>query len=78
MFDFNCKEPLWIIPVERMKKRKTHHVPLSKQAVGILVNIQKYFGPEGYVFPQVRTHEKPMSENTLIFSNRLGYAGLTA
>jgi integrase len=75
-FDIESKEPLWIIPAERMKMRKTHHVPLSKQAVGILVNMQKYFGPEGYVFPQVRTPEKPMSENTLLyFSNRLGYAG---
>ena len=75
-FDIESKEPLWIIPAERMKMRKTHHVPLSKQAVGILVNMQRYFGPEGYVFPQVRTPEKPMSENTLLyFSNRLGYAG---
>jgi integrase len=75
-FDIESKEPLWIIPAERMKMRKTHHVPLSKQAVEILVNMKEYFGPEGYVFPQVRTPEKPMSENTLLyFSNRLGYAG---
>ena len=75
-FDFESSEPLWIIPAERMKMRKTHHVPLSKQAVEILVSMQKYFVPEGYVFPQVRTPDKPMSENTLLyFSNRLGYAG---
>ncbi len=35
-FDLECNEPLWIIPGERMKMRKTHHVPLSKQAVKIL------------------------------------------
>ena len=75
-FDIESKEPLWIIPAERMKMKKTHHVPLSRQAVEILVNMQKHFDPEGYVFPQVRTPEKPMSENTLLyFSNRLGYAG---
>ena len=75
-FDIDCKEPLWIIPAERMKMRKTHHVPLSLQAVKILGEIQKYFSPEGFVFPQVKNPKKPMSENTLLyFSNRLGYAG---
>ena len=74
--DIESKDPLWIIPAERMKMRKTHHVPLSNQAVEILREIQKYFDPEGYVFPQVKNPKKPMSENTLLyFSNRLGYAG---
>ena len=59
-----------------MKIPRTHHVPLSKQAVEILKKMQNYSGPEGYVFPQVRNPEKAMSENTLLyFSNRLGYAG---
>ena len=74
--DIESKDPLWIIPAERMKMRKTHHVPLSNQAVEILREMQKYFDPEGYVFPQVKNPKKPMSENTLLyFSNRLGYAG---
>ena len=74
--DIESKDPLWIIPAERMKMRKTHHVPLSQQAVEILREMQKYFDPEGYVFPQVKNPKKPMSENTLLyFSNRLGYAG---
>jgi integrase len=75
-FDLNCTEPLWVIPGERMKMGKTHHVPLSRQAVSILEEMQQYSGPKGYVFPQVRKPEKPISENTLLyFSNRLGYAG---
>ena len=75
-FDIVSNEPLWIIPAERMKMRKTHQVPLSKQPVEILKRMQEYFGPEGYVFPQIRNPEKAMSENTLLyFSNRLGYAG---
>jgi integrase len=75
-FDITSNEPLWIIPAERMKMRKTHQVPLSKQPVEILKRMQEYFGPEGYVFPQIRNPEKAMSENTLLyFSNRLGYAG---
>ena len=74
--NLDSDEPLWVIPAERMKIPRTHHVPLSKQAVEILKKMQHYSGPEGYVFPQVRNPEKAMSENTLLyFSNRLGYAG---
>ena len=75
-FDLNCKEPIWVIPAERMKMGRTHHVPLVKQTVSILKEIRKYSGPKGYVFPQLRNQQKAMSENTLLyFSNRLGYAG---
>ena len=74
--DIDCDEPLWVIPAERMKMRRTHHVPLAPQAVDILNEMQQYSGPEGYVFPQVRSPQKAMSENTLLyFSNRIGYAG---
>ena len=74
--NLDSDEPLWVIRSERMKVPRTHHVPLSKQAVEILKKMQHYSGPEGYVFPQVRNPEKAMSENTLLyFSNRLGYAG---
>ena len=75
-FDIDCTEPLWVIPAERMKMRKTHHVPLSRQAVSILEEMQQYSGTEGYVFQQVYNQKKAMSENTILyFSNRLGYAG---
>ena len=75
-FDIQSSEPIWVIPAERMKMRRTHHVPLSRQAVAILEEMQQYSGPEGYAFPQFYNKRKPMSENTLLyFSNRLGYAG---
>jgi integrase len=75
-FVIDSSEPLWVIPADRMKMRKIHHVPLSRQAVNILNEMQKYSGKEGYVFPQYYNSKKAMSENTLLyFSNRLGYAG---
>ena len=75
-FDIDSSEPLWVIPADRMKMRKIHHVPLSRQAVNILNEMQKFSGKEGYVFPQYYNSKKAMSENTLLyFSNRLGYAG---
>ena len=75
-FVIDSSEPLWVIPADRMKMRKIHHVPLSRQAVNILNEMQKYSGKEGYVFPQYYNSKKAMSENTLLyFSNRLGYSG---
>ena len=75
-FEIDSTDPLWVIPAESRKMRNTHHVPLSRQVVSILKEMQQYSGPEGYVFPQFYNSNKPMSENTLLyFSNRLGYAG---
>lgn len=66
---------LWIIPAGKMKMRKAHHVPLSRQAVALFREVQALTGPRGYVFPSVRTRARPMSENTLNAAlRRLGYA----
>ena len=66
---------LWIIPAGRMKMRKAHHVPLSRQAVQLFREVRSVTGPNGYVFPSVRTRARPMSENTINAGlRRLGYA----
>lgn len=56
---------VWIIPAEKMKMRKPHHVPLSHQSIAILREAHNFTGPNGYVFPSVRTRRRPMSENTV-------------
>lgn len=64
----------WVIPGEKMKMRKPHHVPLSSQAIAILQEVALATGPTGYVFPSIRTRTRPMSENTLNAAlRRLGY-----
>ena len=66
---------LWIIPAGKMKMRKAHHVPLSAQAVALFREVQAVTGPNGYVFPSVRTRTRPMSENTINAGlRRLGYS----
>ncbi|WP_372733039.1 tyrosine-type recombinase/integrase [Novosphingobium sp.] len=73
--EFDLDGALWIIPAGKMKSRKTHHVPLSRQAVALLREVQAITGPSGYVFPSVRTRTRPMSENTINAGlRRLGYA----
>lgn len=56
---------LWSIPAEKMKMREPHRVPLSRQSVAILREVRDVTGPNGYVFPSVRTRARPMSECTV-------------
>ncbi|WP_282950113.1 MULTISPECIES: integrase arm-type DNA-binding domain-containing protein [unclassified Sphingopyxis] len=73
--EFDLDGALWIIPAGKMKMRKAHHVPLSRQAVDLFREVQAVTGPSGYVFPSVRTRARPMSENTINAGlRRLGYA----
>ena len=48
-----------------MKMKQAHIVPLCNQVIGILKELQEYTGAGRYVFPSVRTHARPMSENTV-------------
>ena len=66
----------WRIPGSKMKMKMDHIVPLSTQAVEILRGVQPITGHGRYVFPSLRTGERPMSENTLTAALRgMGYAG---
>jgi len=47
------------------KTKTPHVVPLSKQAVAVLRNLHPYSRRSEFVFPGVRSAQKPMSENTL-------------
>lgn len=49
--EINLETGLWIIPAEKMKMRKPHHVPLSRQSIAILEEIRSITGSSGYVFP---------------------------
>ncbi|EJQ5988368.1 tyrosine-type recombinase/integrase [Escherichia coli] len=67
---------LWEIPKERMKKRRPHVVPLSRQAMVILGQLKELSGRNPFIFPGRNDPRKPMSEgaiNQLI--KRLGYKG---
>ena len=54
--------------------RATHIVPLSRQAIAILEEIKPLTGGGKYVFPGIRSADRPMSENTVLAAlRRLGY-----
>lgn len=72
--EFDFDNAVWTIPADKMKMRKPHHVPLSRQALALFGELRMITGPAGYVFPSVRTRSRPMSENTLNGAlRRLGY-----
>jgi integrase len=72
--EFNFDAAEWRIPGERMKMREQHIVPLSRQAVAVLRELQALTGQGKFVFPGARTNGRPMSENTVNAAlRRLGY-----
>ena len=80
--EINLESAEWRIPGERMKMRSQHIVPLSKQAIEILREIEpltnRVFPARPniprYVFPSARTFERPMSENAVLAAlRRMGY-----
>lgn len=73
-FDFNKK--LWSIPATRMKKRRDHLVPLSKQALEILKELKTLSGEHPLLFPGRIDHTKPVSNTAFNMAlRRLGYEG---
>jgi integrase len=53
----------WVIPAERMKMKKEHVIPLSRQALAILDQVRLITGNHRYVFSCGR--DAPISHSTL-------------
>lgn len=65
------------IPAGRMKRRRDHLVPLSRQAKAIIKTMKERDRGSPYIFPNDRRLDRPMSENSVIYLlHRLGYKGL--
>jgi integrase len=74
-FCLDGAEPEWRIPAARMKMGEQHIVPLAAQAVAILRELQPLTGAGRYLFPSMRSRERPISENTLGAAlRRMGYS----
>lgn len=70
--DFDQK--LWIIPAERMKKRRTHTVPLTPQALAILEELKPISGHREHIFPADRNPRSHMNAQTANMAlKRMGY-----
>lgn len=63
---------LWVIPSMKMKRTKeqkengeAHTVPLPTQAVALLRGLHPLTGHGRYVFPGERSHDRPISDNSV-------------
>jgi len=83
-FDFtHSSGPRWCIPPARRKLKKAakehpdaqpHVVPLSRQAISIIRELEPLTGHGRFLFPGARSPRTPMSDNTLNAAlRRLGY-----
>jgi integrase len=70
--EIDLEGALWTIPAARMKRSKDgkengdpHLVPLPRQAVEILRGLHGYTGHGRMVFPGERSHDRPISENSV-------------
>jgi integrase len=74
--EFDLTAGKWVIPAERMKKKREHWVPLSPQVVALLQQHQGVVGNDGFLFPG-RRFDQPLSEGaTKQALDEMGYAGM--
>ena len=72
--EFDLLAAEWRIPGARMKMGDPHIVPLSRQALAILRELEPLARGGRYLFPSLRTRDRPMSDNTINAAlRRLGY-----
>ena len=73
--DFDFDKAVWTIPPHKTKMRRVHSIPLSRQALAILETIEHDEEYSSYLFPSLRSVDRPMSENTINAAlRRLGFA----
>ncbi|MDX8526651.1 integrase arm-type DNA-binding domain-containing protein [Mesorhizobium sp. MSK_1335] len=72
--EFDFESSVWIVPEARMKMRRPHRVPLSRQALNVLASLREISGGGSLLVPSVRSVSRPISDNTLNAAlRRMGY-----
>ncbi|MBD5416841.1 MAG: tyrosine-type recombinase/integrase [Desulfovibrio sp.] len=72
--EFDFKKATWVIPASRMKMRREHVVPLSRQVLALLNDLYAFTGNGDLVFPSARARVAPISDAApLAALRRMGY-----
>ena len=75
--EIDFEKAQWVIPGERMKMGRDHIVPLSKQSISLLKQMQEMNGHREWVFTNQRDPRKPMSDGAILMAlARMGYRGI--
>ena len=74
--EIDFQKRLWTIPSARMKRRREHLIPLSRQAIELLTELQILTGAYPLLFPGRKDRTKPRSNTVFLMAlRRLGYEG---
>lgn len=72
--EISFENKLWVIPAEKMKKRRDHEVPLSSQVIRMLEELKRETRSSKWLFPSARGDGRPMSDGTVRIALRsMGY-----
>ncbi|MDG3413174.1 tyrosine-type recombinase/integrase [Vibrio parahaemolyticus] len=72
--EFDLLKRVWLIPKERMKKRKEHRIPLTEEVINLLKTMRAMNGNSEYVFPSIKDPKKPMHSQTANMAlKRMGF-----
>jgi integrase len=73
--EFDTQGAVWSLSAEKMKMRRPHRVPLSRQVLDVLEELRALTGDGRFLFPSFRSPKQCMSENTVNAAlRRLGYS----
>ncbi len=71
--EIDWEKQVWRIPAEKMKMRFEHRVPLARQCMALLEEVQERKFSEQWIFPGPRP-SRPLSENGVLSAlRRMGY-----
>ena len=73
--EFDLREKLWSIPEDRMKMRRPHLVPLSRQALAVVGELWERRKNDTWVFPGERSSPYMNKNSMLCALRRMGYKG---
>lgn len=74
--DIDLDKAMWEVPAEHMKMRRPHKVPLSRQAISLLKQLQSITGHYPLVFIGRNDQRKPISKESINqVIELLGYKG---
>jgi integrase len=75
-FEIDFEKAIWIVPAERMKMKRDHIVPLSRQTIKILEELKELNGKRDYILPSLSKPRQPMSKGTILMAiKRMKYDG---
>ncbi|WP_160255825.1 tyrosine-type recombinase/integrase [Acinetobacter indicus] len=72
--EFDLDKAEWVKPAERMKTGIIHAVPLPRQAIALLKELETYRTESEFLFPSRDSLDRPISNMTFnVALNRMGY-----